>query len=198
MKEFFLNLLNNLDKLAGLRQIENIYAAHGSQDEAMKEINTLLDLLVNICAQFPYISEQSQKDIIHHCVVTDPEFKSLNARIVYKWLNAQKDKYYKELAHIETEEEHKPIPKDDPRYDEYLKQWQAALKPMEERVNVTARKERLVGHVQDNGIDYTPLSEDDVIKRDRHHRYIRENYDPKTAKPLESWMPEEEWNKIND
>lgn len=200
MKEFLLNLLNNLDKLAGLRQIENIYAAHSDANEARREINTLLDLLVNICNQFHYIPDQDKQNIIHHNVVTDQDFKSLNARIVYKWLNAQKDKYYKELAHIPTEPSAPPIPKDDPRYDDYCKQMLAALAPMEARINTTSAKREvlILGHERQGPTDYTPLSEDDVTRREKHLRYIKENFDAKTGKKLPDWMEEKDWNELND
>lgn len=199
MKEFFLNLLNNLDKLAGLRQIENIYAAHSDANEARKEINALLDVLVNMCAQFPYIPEVEQKRIINHCVITDPEFKNLNARIVYKWLSAQKDKYYKELAHIPTEPTAEPISKDDPRYEEYCKQWLAALAPMQERINVTSKREVLIlGHERQGPTDYTPLPEEEVLRREKHLRYLKSNYDSKTRAKLPEWMEENQWNEIND
>lgn len=200
MKEFFLNLLNNLDKLAGLRQIENIYAAHGDANEARKEINTLLDVLVNMCAQFTYIPEAEQKKIINHCVITDPEFKNLNARIVYKWLNAQKDKYYKELAHQETQQEKDwvPVPKDSPAYDEYCKQWLAALKPMEERINVASKEVNLLGKPREGRTDYTPLPENEVTRREKHIRYLKANYDSRTREKLLNYLSEEEWNLLND
>lgn len=200
MKEFFLELLNNLDKLAGLRQLENIYKAHSDQDAALSEINTLMDLLVNISLKFPYIPEQTQRDIIHHNVVTDPEFTSLNARIVYKWLNAQKDKYYKELAHIPTEPSAPPIPKDDPRYDDYCNQMRAALAPIEARINTTSAKREvlILGHERQGPTDYTPLSEDDVTRREKHLRYIKENFDAKTGKKLPDWMEESKWGELNE
>lgn len=175
MKEFFLNLLSNLDKLAGLRQIEKIYASHSDQNEAKREINALLDLLVNICQSFPYIPEQEQKRIIHHCIITDPELTSLNARIVYKWLNTQKDKYYKELAHIPTETTAEPIAKDDPRYEEHLQNWLKALEPMQERINVTSKRERaLPQQAREGVIEYTPLSKEEVDARENHRRELSE------------------------
>lgn len=200
MKEFLLNLLNNLDKLAGLRQIENIYAAHSDANEARREINTLLDLLVNICNQFHYIPDQDKQNIIHHNVVTDQDFKSLNARIVYKWLNAQKDKYYKELAHIPTVETETVEIVTGQKRDEYYEQWLKALAPMQDRINITStnRDVLILGHERQGPTDYTPLSEDDVTRREKHLRYIKENFDSKTGKKLPDWMEETRWNELND
>lgn len=200
MKEFFLELLNNLDKLAGLRQLENIYKAHSDQDAALSEINTLMDLLVNISLKFPYIPEQAQRDIITHNVVTDPEFTSLNARIVYKWLNAQKDKYYKELAHIPTVETETVEIVTGQKRDEYYEQWLKALAPIQDRINTTSTKREvlILGHERQGPTDYTPLSEDDVTRREKHLRYIKENFDAKTGKKLPDWIEETKWNSLND
>jgi len=107
MKAYFLDLLNNLDKLAGLRQVEKIM---NSSPNPKAEINELIAVLVRVSEQFPYIPEQDQKNIISAAVITDAEFNSLNARIVYKWLNIHKDKFFKEVAHMEQEKEKDWVP----------------------------------------------------------------------------------------
>ncbi len=167
MKQFFLDILNNLDKLAGLRQIEKIYSQHTDQNAAKAEINALLTVLDNVCQQFPYIPDDEKKRLINHAVITDSEFTSLNARIVYKWLSVHKDKYYKEAAHIEDiDPDWKPVPKDSPAYQEYLNQWLAALKPMEERLNVTAEKSerKILGYERPAGENLK--HENGLTKRD--------------------------------
>lgn len=104
MREFFLNLLNNLDKLAGLKQLEKIYAAHGEDEvSAKEEINDLLNVLVRVSSQFPFIPRHEQEKIITQAVITD-DFPSLNAHVVYTWLAKHKDKYFKESHHLEKNE----------------------------------------------------------------------------------------------
>lgn len=199
MKQFFLDLLSNLDKLAGLRQIEKIYAQHADQGEAKKEINTLLTILVNICAQFPYIPEEEKKRIIQQAVVTDPEFNSLNARIVYKWLAVQKDKYYKEISAIEN-----PIPENyeivtGEKREEYLNQWLKALEPMQERINPVSKKEVLIlGKERQGKTEYVPtMSAEDLDAHAKHLAYLRANYEARSGNKLEGWMPEDQWNELN-
>lgn len=105
MREFFLNLLNNLDKLAGLKQLDKIYAIHGEDLEgAKKEINILLTVLCDVSKQFPFIPEYEQQKIISHAVISDPEFMSLNGSIIYKWLAKNKDRFFKESHHIENDQ----------------------------------------------------------------------------------------------
>ena len=185
MKEFFLNLLSNLDKLAGLRQIEKIYAQHTDINDAKREISGLLDILVNICKQFHYIPEKEQQRIIQQAVVTDPEFTSLNARIVYKWLNTHRDKYYKEIAHVqENDPNWEPIPKSDPRYQEHLANWLKALEPMMERVNVTEKSEvKILGYERpvgeriqhDNGLTKFDVELQTAIRQVASEKYKGKN-----------------------
>ena len=86
MREYFLNLLGDLDKLAGLKQLDKIYAAHGDNIEGAKaEIKKLLDVLCNVSAQFPMIPSADQQKIITQSVITE-DFPSLNGNVLYKWV----------------------------------------------------------------------------------------------------------------
>lgn len=109
MRDFFLNLLNNLDKLAGLKQLDKIYAIHGDDTgSAKKEINMLLDVLCRVSSQFPFIPEVDQEKIILQAVVSK-EFPNLNANVVWHWLNEHKDKYFKESHHVPKEQTAEPL-----------------------------------------------------------------------------------------
>jgi hypothetical protein len=127
MKEFYLNLLNNLDKLAGLKQLDKIRSIHGEDKAGLKnEINVLLDVLCRVSSQFPYISEVDQQKIITQAVISE-EFHSLNGNTVYKWLVRHKDKFFKESHHQEGEEEKKGPPLTGEARAEKLKEWLEAL-----------------------------------------------------------------------
>jgi hypothetical protein len=105
MREYFLDLLNDLDKLAGLKQLDKIYAAAGDdRGAAITEINRLLNVLCKVSEMFPLIPEADQQKIITQAVTTeDPkEYHSLNGNIVYKWLARHKDKY-SQVAKAEPE-----------------------------------------------------------------------------------------------
>lgn len=109
MREFYLNLLNNLDKLAGLKQLDKIYASHGENREAAKtEIRNLLEILCRVSSMFPYIPEDEQMKIINLAVLTE-EFPTLNGNTVYKWLARHKDKFFKEIHHQETQPQAEPL-----------------------------------------------------------------------------------------
>lgn len=109
MRDFFLNLLNNLDKLAGLKQLDKIYAIHGDDERGRKaEINMLLDVLCRVSSQFPFIPNHEQEKIITQAVISK-DFPSLNANVVWHWLNEHKDKYFKESHHVPKEQVAEPL-----------------------------------------------------------------------------------------
>jgi hypothetical protein len=125
MREFFFELLNNLDKLAGLKQLDKIYAAHGEDKEAAKkEINVLLKVLCTVSAQFPYIPEADQQKIISQAVITE-EFPSLNGSDLYKWLVRHKDKYFVESQHKPSEPAAEPVVGE--ARQKWLKEWEKSL-----------------------------------------------------------------------
>jgi hypothetical protein len=129
MKQFFLDLLNQLDKLTGIKQMDKLM----NTEDPEKEVDELLTILVKTCEVFKLIPETDQKSIISHCVVSDGEFIGLNAKIVYKWLNAQKDRYFKEAAHIPSEPTHNKPPLEGEARQKALNEWLKSLQGFEER-----------------------------------------------------------------
>lgn len=136
MREFFLNLLENLDKLAGLRQLEKIYAAHGEDlESARNEIKVLLDVLCRVSKQFPEIPEDDQQKIITQAVISTSreEFTSLNGNVLWGWLNKQKPRYFKQSHHQEVEEK-KAEPLTGEARQKALEKWLNSLANAEQRL----------------------------------------------------------------
>lgn len=145
MRAFFLNTLENLDKLAGLKQLDKIHAAHGEDEDGAKdEIKVLLDVLCRVSSQFPFIPDHEQEKIITQAVITE-EFHSLNANTVYKWLAKHKDRYYKQSHHQTKEEQEykKPLTGEarDKMYDTWLKSLANAEQMLIATKRVDAEKE---------------------------------------------------------
>jgi hypothetical protein len=120
MREFFLDLLQELDKLTGIKQWDRI--SHSKADT-----NELLDILVRTCGMFPLIPPDAQKSILRHAVISDGDFIGLNAKWVYKSLNTQRDRFFKEAAHIPTEVDPNWKPVEGEARNEWLKKWQESL-----------------------------------------------------------------------
>lgn len=207
MKDFFFNLLNNLDKLAGLKQLDKIYAVHGEDEQGAKnEIKALLKVLCNVSEQFPFIPEHEQQKIITHAVVSE-EFNSLNANTVYKWLARHKDKYFKEIHHVEGAQPETPPLTGEARQAK-LKEWMNSLAGLEQMMiakasdqELNAEKRRTEGTMEwlrdrpKEVTAYKPPTEEEVNAHKLHIEYIRENYDPYTGKPKPTWIEESQWNK---
>lgn len=192
MKEYFLELLQNLDKLCGLKQYEKLYQSENRN----QEITTLLDILCRVTDMFAYIPDASKKKIISEAVITDLEFQGLNARIVYKWLNLKKDTYFQEIAHIPSGNDSEPLTGD--ARDARLKEWQEALN------RLTIEKTKPVPYEKVRAIETHTASgykvdHDYAARQEKHLRYIKKNYimEGDKSKPGPNWVSEETWNENN-
>lgn len=198
MREYFLDLLNNLDTLAGLRQLEKIYAAAGDdRGAAITEINKLLTALENVSKLFPYIPEAEQQKIINLAVISE-EFPNLNANLVYRWLNRHRDKYFKESHHVKQEQEAPPVTGE--AKQKWIDKWMQEVDKIGKSAPVVMERDAKMEWLRKRPVEmqeqgYTPPTEEEVRSRELHIRYIRENYDPYTGKQKEGWISEEEWLK---
>jgi hypothetical protein len=126
MREYFLDLLQELDKLTGIKQWDRV-------QHDLEELNNLLDILVRTSQTFPLIPTDAQKSILSHAVISDGDFIGLNAKFVYKSLAAHKDRYFKEAAHIPSEPTHNKPPLEGEARQKALSEWLKSLQGFEER-----------------------------------------------------------------
>lgn len=173
MKDFFLNLLNRLYSLAGLRQLENIQATSA---DPKKEIADLLSELDDVCKKFSFIPDDEKKKILHNAVITDPKITSLNAAFVYRHLAAHSDRFFMQEHHKRL---HKPEaePLTGEARQEKLRQWAASLGEFKRQaVEKENLRDRLPGTPPEGEV-YRPPTPEDLAKRELHNQWIRENYD---------------------
>ena len=95
MRDFFKQEIQTLYAKTQLRQYETLSA----MPDFEFQFKTLLDALCKVCEHFNYIPEQAQKSIILEQMLLDEDFIGFNAKIVSKWFNRAKDKYFVEEAH---------------------------------------------------------------------------------------------------
>lgn len=191
MRDYFLKLLQNLDKLTGMKQYEKLCA----MPEFKAEINLLLDILCRVCDQFPYMPDDAKKRIIDTSVVTDGEFIGLNAKFVYKHLFANKDRYFKEAAHQETKPEDEPLTGEamQAKIEWALAEIAKAQEPMKQRIN--PYKDMVQQYQPPAGEKYhrAPIEVD--ILQDLKIQYGREHTDKYTGKTLPGHPSFKEWVK---
>lgn len=191
MREYFFTLLQNLDKLTGIRQYDKLSQA----DDAKKELNTLLTILCRACDQFPYIPDEAKQRIIDTNIVADADFIGLNAKCIYKYLNANKDRYFKELAHVEIKPEDAPLEGEafKAKTDWVIAELQKATEPMAARIN--PYKDIVVPTPVQKGLKYYPADPSVGRMQDLKVQYGREHTDKYTGKRLDGSPTFEEWLK---
>lgn len=195
MREFLFSTLRDLDKLAGLKQFNQLAELPDSQ----VQIKDLLDKIMFIVDQFKDIPDKAKQDIIYAGVLTDQNFYGLNAKVVYKWLVTEAHKYKPKPVEEPVTEESKPLERGSEQYLKRLQEWEEALNKTE--MMLTQRSD-IYAKVREewkpkDGIEYkSTLTEQDILRRELHIQYVRENYHPVTREKLEHWMPEDQWIEL--
>lgn len=195
MKDFFMQLLENLHLIAGLRQLENIYATYSDtpegQTKANKEVAELIKTLCEACAEHSYIPVDQQQKIIVRESRTDKEYKSLNYRVVWGWLDKNKHLYFKEEAHKESAPSAPPVTGE--VREKYINQLLEAISKVGNPQTTRAPVKEMLQSLP-KGEAYKP-NDEYAIQRELHLQYIRENYDKYTGNKLPTWVSEQEWLK---
>lgn len=188
MRDYFLNLLQNLDKLAGLRQYEKLMQL----PDYKKEINALLDILCRVSDQFQYIPDEQKKQIIDDAVIADPEFIGLNAKFIAKALNTKREFFLKQ----NEEPVISPDALTGEAREQRLKEWMKAINGMTMVQNTNKFDYvRQIEPVDGKKYEHRERNE---YEHNRHIEYVRDNYDAKTGHKLPTWICEEEYNKVYD
>jgi hypothetical protein len=194
MKEFFLELLQDLQKLTGIRQFDNL---HTDTKQGMEELNELLAILIRTCEMFPLIPKDAQKSILRHAVISDGDFIGLNAKWVYKSLQAQRDRFFKEAAHIPSEVPPDWKPVEGEARQEWLNRWAQSLSGFTEKTETKSHVRLFEESLppKEKGIVYPSTSAEQVIRTELHIDYLREMQ--ASGLPPEQWILESEWLKGN-
>jgi hypothetical protein len=192
MRQFFLDLLQELQKLTGIKQYENMNL---ESDEGKKDLGELLDILVRTCETFPLIPKDAQKSILRHAVISDGDFIGLNAKFVYKSLQAHRDRFFKEAAHMPTQEPEGYKPLEGEARQAKLKEWMSKLQEFGEKATTQSHVQELVAKLppKEKGLNYPSTRAEDVLKRELHIEYLKAM--SSSGVPKEEWEPEEDWIK---
>lgn len=89
MRDFFAAELETLYLKTGFRQHYTLSA----MPEGQKQISLLLDELVKMSNNFPFIPEDKKKQIVLAYMMTDADFQGFNPKILWKWFNIENRKY---------------------------------------------------------------------------------------------------------
>lgn len=93
MKEFFQQCLEELEDVTGIRQLHWLRQACDDQSAFDKRKKILIDSMVTVCLQFPYIPEKAQQKVIRKMMIEDQQYEGLNSRTIHKWLTLASNSY---------------------------------------------------------------------------------------------------------
>lgn len=191
MKDFFKSELKTLKAKTGLNQLENLSA----MPDAANQIKILLDSMVLVCQEFHFIPDNDKKRIIQEQIIRDPEFQGLNSRVVWRWLNAKKDQYYRELAHRESEAGEPPLTGE--ARDKAIQEYLNAINSVQDVFKVKTDKYSDVrANWNPESRKYVPLTDQEVRMREAHIEYVRA-MQKQFGMDDSKWSDEMEWIKEN-
>lgn len=190
MKAFFTESLYNLFALTGIEQVKWMLS---DAKRGEKDFDLCVEAMVNVSRRFDYISDEDQQKIISKMMLEDRDYKGLNARVIWKWLDLHKDVYYRgQTHHVESDPKEEDLPSKE-KVAEYVRQWQTNLATIGKPVPaVTAEEIRdpyLIEMKQQLGTNIN-----DEMKKLRA-QYVRENYDI-DGNRLACWSEFEEWIQL--
>lgn len=168
MRDFFKSELETLKAKTGLNQ----YETFSNMPDAAHQIKILLDSMILVCQEFHFIPDEDKKRIIREMITRDQEFTGLNSRVIWRWLNAKKDQYYKELAHREAEAGDPPLTGE--ARDRAIQEYLNAILQVDNNFKVSTDKySEIRANWNPDKKKYTPLSPEEVIIRQQHVEYVR-------------------------
>lgn len=209
MKGFFKNQLETLYHRTGFRQLENMMQSESWE----KDVTDLIGFMVEECNKPPFhvVTETVKQRVISRAVVEDQEFTGLNAKFVRRALNKWwQDNGEKILEAVNAKESSvyqkvELTPEQNEKVNAMLESYRRRLLSEPGGMTVLPRgmdpnKAEKDGAEWKSEVErkavsrgYKQPTADQVVAREMHLRYIQQNYDAKTGKPLTTWIPENEW-----
>ena len=148
MRAFYKTILSRTYEIFGVNQLEKM-------DDG--QITFLLDALENVSKLYDYISHEDQQKIINKRMVTDREYRNINARLIAGWFELDGKIFFKEVSHIPTEETKPPLEGEE--REKWLELWKKELAKVQSSVIVTEVKgngQRMREALDNSGIAKSP------------------------------------------
>lgn len=121
MRDFFKQILSRTYEIFGVNQLEKM-------DDG--QIKFLLDALENVSTLYNYIDHENQKKIINKRMVTDREYRNINARLIAGWFNLDGKVFFQQEAHIPSENQPEPVEGEE--RERWLNIWEQTLRQVEQ------------------------------------------------------------------
>lgn len=197
MKSFFTECMKDLFALTGIEQVRWMQAdlLNGKRD-----FELCVDSMVQVSLKFDYISLADQKQIIRRMMVEDKQYKGLNSRTIWGWLDLHKDVHYRGQTHFQETESANAVYPSEAEVAEYVRQWQEGMKNVGRKIEpITSKeiKDESVRELKEKfGTEHSPIDQSKSIEIQIHNLWIKENYDI-YGKKKETWLDEDTWVEAN-
>jgi len=189
MKSFLTQQLRELEARTGIRQMYFL----NQKPDALSQVNILIDAMLEVCAEYTYLTDEVKKALISRGIKEDKEFDSLNARTIRAWFDLYGGKYFEAGMTYEVTDPG-PISEETQRL---INQFQASLSqgpkevPTVSRYEVLKAKERL----KTVSKPYPSSTEEDYRLYNLKLEYAKKYYHPHTGKKLDNWITFEAYLK---
>lgn len=185
MKDFFTQCMKDLYALTGIEQVRWM---QNDLVNGKRDFDICVEAMVQVCKQFPYIEEGDQMTIVKRMMVEDKNYKSLNSRTVWGWLDMHKDAHYRGQTHYQETEVHEVAPPE--VADKYAAMLLANISKIGAPKPLTEIHDPLVALLKEQiGTEIRP-----EMKKLRGE-YVRENYDLDGVKK-DCWTSFDEWLEL--
>lgn len=124
MKDFFTQCMEDLFALTGIEQVRWMQS---DMKNGKHDFELCVSAMVEVSKKFSYISEADQQTVIRKMMVEDKQYKGLNSRTIWGWLDLHKDVYYRGQTHFDEPEVNEADLPSKEKVAEYVKQWQEAM-----------------------------------------------------------------------
>ena len=106
MRTFYKQILDRTYEIFGARQTDNMEP---------DQITFLLNALENVSSMYSYIAKEDQQKIINKRMITDKEYKNINARLIAGWFEQDGKIFFIQACHKDAQqpEDYKPLEGDD-------------------------------------------------------------------------------------
>lgn len=194
MRDFYKQTLSRTYEIFGVNQLAKM------EDE---QVTYLLDALERVSALYNYISPEDQQTIINKRLITDKDYSNINARLIASWFEQDGKVFFKGTSsYVETEVKAEPLTGEarDKAIENYLKaiaqtQTNFEVKPVSQGELIRESLRQNLNSENEEPVKRSSM--DSLVKHELHKQWIKENFDPITAKPNENFKEEKEWLKQN-
>lgn len=125
----------------------------------------------------------------------------LHSAVIFSWMEFYLNEKYEALEKKLKREQDPPyVPpttETGKGYQEFLAYQKKLVEQAKGTPKISEKEIEEEGQEKPKKKIYVRPRTSEIEQKEKHFQYIQQNFDPISAKPLDCWMKEEEWNELN-